>query len=149
MPSWFWVPVSNLYGSSLEAGRTLYAFSSLSNSYRPYNAPACGPKNLYEEHARKSQPISCTSMGPCGAYCTASIYTSAPASFAIFVNFLTGFTVPNKLDAYPNAAILGFFSSALAKSSTSSVPSSKSISTQIKLQPLSSATNIHGAMFAS
>ena len=63
----------------------------------PHSTPRWGPKNLYDEHTRKSQPSACTSMHWCGASCTASTQVMAPAERASAVRAATSLIDPVRL----------------------------------------------------
>ena len=72
------VPVSK----GCVAGRTLYVRHCDARSARTVASPRCGPKYLYGEQRRTSASSSPTSIGACGAKCTASTHASAPAACA-------------------------------------------------------------------
>mmetsp|Transcript_1894 Transcript_1894/g.5666 ORF Transcript_1894/g.5666 Transcript_1894/m.5666 type:complete len:236 (-) Transcript_1894:1233-1940(-) len=90
--------------SSWQSSRSTRRFRN--NSSRPNKTPACGPKNLYGEHAKKSQPMATVSINACGAKCTMSTKVNAlplDNSFALAQIPRTSWTLPTPLEAPPAA----------------------------------------------
>ena len=99
MASKLGVPVSHRRGPRSAAGRTLATGSSSSSAGSAHSTPACGPYHLYGLVTRTSQPMASTSILRCGARCTASTNTRAPASWAAATMGATSGIVPSRLDA--------------------------------------------------
>ena len=59
-----------------------------------------GPHILCPENARKSQPISCTSIGRCPALCAASTSVVTPSWRARAHNSPTGLIVPSEFEMW-------------------------------------------------
>ena len=99
MPSKFGVPVSQRRAPRSGAGRTLATGSSSRIAGSAHSTPACGPYHLYGLVTSTSQPIAATSMRRCGARCTASTKTRAPASWAAAMIGARSGIVPRRLEA--------------------------------------------------
>ena len=99
MASKLGVPVSQRRGPRSAAGRTLATGSSSSSAGSAQSTPACGPYHLYGLVTRTSQPMARTSIERCGARCTASTKTRAPASWAAATIGARSGIVPSRLEA--------------------------------------------------
>ena len=103
------VPASNLCGTLFHSAPSrvtrrimlppvMNGGMASSSSRRAQSAPIPdGPSILCPLMARKSQPISPTSIAMCGADCAASTRARAPASCAICTISRTGLMVPSAL----------------------------------------------------
>ena len=97
MPSKAGVPVSKRSGTLSGEGRSLSGRSSSSSSGRAQRIDWCGPNHLYAEQTSASQPSAETSSLRCGAACTASTYTRAPAACAADTIAPSSGTLPTAL----------------------------------------------------
>ncbi len=99
MASKLGVPVSHRRGPRSGAGRTLATGSSSSSAGSTHSTPACGPYHLY---GRRGEDVAAERRHVdrrCGARCTASTNTRAPASWAAAMIGARSGTVPRRFDA--------------------------------------------------
>ena len=111
--------------------------------------PWCGPKNLYAEQTRKSQPRSCTSVDTCGTDWTASTYVHAPASRAFRLIVLMSLIVPVRLLAPPTQTSLVLSDRRSSSRERSNSNESRSNGNHLISSPKSRANSTHGCTFAS
>ncbi len=142
-------PISHRRGPRSGAGRTLATGSRSSRAGSAHSTPACGPYHLYGLVTSTSQPSVDTSIARCGARCTASTNTRAPASWAAAMIGARSGVVPRRLDA-PGSVTQAVLSSMRSMTAAgSSVPVVGSNGASTCSAPACSHASRHGVTLAS